>query len=50
LLLFKENTVFKVRFYDQGLGTSKEEIYEVNKSEIIEGKDCWVLEYPYPKT
>lgn len=49
LLPFKENTVFKIPFYDPGFGIPKFEIYEVIKSETIEGIDCWVLEYALPK-
>jgi hypothetical protein len=49
LLPFKENTVFKIPFYDPGFGAPKYEIYEVIKSETIEGIDCWVLEFTLPK-
>ncbi len=49
LLPFKENCVFKIKFYEPGYETPKEEIYEVLKSETlhIAGNlvDCWVLNY-----
>jgi hypothetical protein len=49
LLPFKENAVFKVNFYDPGFSLPKYEIYQVIKSEAIEGIDCWVLEHTLPK-
>ncbi|MBB3841755.1 hypothetical protein FHS57_005784 [Runella defluvii] len=49
LFPFKENTVFKVKFHDPGLGLPTTELYKVTKSEKIEGIDCWVLEYTLPR-
>jgi hypothetical protein len=49
LFPFKENTVLKVRFFDPGFGTPKDVVYEVLKSEVIEGIDCWVLNFTLPK-
>ncbi len=53
LLPFKEHTVFKLKFYEPGYETPKEEIYEVLKSEVltIAGNpvNCWVLNYAVAK-
>jgi len=53
LLPFKENTVFKIKFYEPGYETPKEELYEVLKSETltIAGNpvECWVLNYAVAK-
>jgi len=53
LLPFKENTVFKIKFYEPGYETPKEELYEVLKSETltIAGNpvNCWVLNYAVAK-
>jgi hypothetical protein len=54
LLPFKENTVFKIKFYYPGFSLPSTEIYKVVGSETLKGLageniDCWVLEYALPK-
>lgn len=49
LFPFKENAVFKVKFHDPGIQKPTLEVYKVIKSEVIEGTDCWVLEYTLPR-
>lgn len=49
LFPFKDKAIFKVKFHDPGLGKPTTEIYQVLKSEKMEGIDCWVLEYTLPR-
>lgn len=53
LLPFKENRVFKINFYEPGIASPKEEIYEVLGSEKIKIAgtmiDCWILNYKVEK-
>lgn len=49
LLPFKENAVFKIKFYDPGYRVPNFEIYKVIASEKVENIDCWVLEYTLPR-
>lgn len=48
LLPFKTGAVFKVNVYDPGYSPPKEEVYTVIGSEMLEGNDCWILNFELP--
>jgi hypothetical protein len=45
LLPFKEGAIFKSKLFDPGFSLPRYEVYNVIKSEKLDGVDCWVLNY-----